>query len=83
MSDNKKLISKRKKEHLELCLSDEVSFQNKTNGFDNYDFIHCAITEVDINKINFDTKFLNKNISYPFLISCMSGGTKESKNIKE
>ena len=81
MVDDKNLISNRKKEHLALCLTDEVSFKNKTNGFDNYDFIHCAITEVDLKGIDFRTNFLNKNISYPFLISCMTGGTEEAENI--
>lgn len=81
MSEDKKIISKRKKEHLELCSTDDVSFKNKTTGFENYDFIHCAITEVDINKIDFSTSFLNKKISYPFIISCMTGGTTEAENI--
>ena len=75
--------SKRKKEHIELCLSDEVSFRSKTNGFDKYDFIHNAITEVDISKISFQTKFFSKNINYPFLISCMTGGTEEAENINQ
>lgn len=75
--------SKRKKEHLELCLTDDVQFKTKTNGFEKYDFKHCAITEVEIAKINFKTKLFNKNISYPFLISCMTGGTAKAENINE
>lgn len=75
--------SKRKKEHLELCLTDDVKFKTKTNGFDKYDFKHYAITEVEIAKINFETKLFKKNINYPFLISCMTGGTAEAENINE
>ncbi len=81
MSDANNLISKRKKEHLDLCYTDEVAFKNKTNGFDKYDFIHCAVTEVDLSKIDYTTEFLNKTISLPFLISCMTGGTDEAENI--
>lgn len=73
--------SKRKKEHIELCLTDEVSFKSKSNGFEKYDFEHYAITEVEISKISFRTFFLNKEIDYPFLISCMTGGTSEAENI--
>lgn len=73
--------SKRKKEHIELCLTDKVSFKSKTSGFDKYEFIHNAITEVDILKISFETKLFSKKINYPFLISCMTGGTKEAENI--
>ncbi|HEY6906317.1 MAG TPA: type 2 isopentenyl-diphosphate Delta-isomerase [Ignavibacteriaceae bacterium] len=71
----------RKKEHIELSLRDDVSFKNKTNGFEYYEFEHYAITEVDISKLNLSSVFLGKRIEYPFLISCMTGGTSESENI--
>ncbi|WP_337872834.1 type 2 isopentenyl-diphosphate Delta-isomerase [Ignavibacterium sp.] len=81
MSLNTDNTSIRKKEHVKLCLTDKVAFKEKTNGFDRYDFIHSAITEVDIDKINFQTKLFGKKINYPFLISCMTGGTTEAENI--
>jgi isopentenyl-diphosphate delta-isomerase len=74
-------ISKRKKEHIELCLTDKVSFKEKTNGFENYEFNHNAVTEVDMSAITFETLFLGKKVEYPFLISCMTGGSAESENI--
>ncbi len=73
--------SSRKKEHLDLSLNAEVSFKTKTNGFDYYDFIHDAATEVELDKISFESKFFKKKINYPFLISCMTGGTNEAENI--
>jgi isopentenyl-diphosphate delta-isomerase len=73
--------AQRKREHLKLCLTDDVQFKFKTNGFDRYEFIHYALTEVEIDKINFETKLFKKKISYPFLISCMTGGTTEAENI--
>lgn len=76
-------ISKRKKEHIDLCLTDDVSFKTKTNGFDKYEFIHNAITEVDLSKISFKTKLFSYTIEYPFLISCMTGGTSEAELINE
>ncbi|MFO7448100.1 MAG: type 2 isopentenyl-diphosphate Delta-isomerase [Ignavibacteriaceae bacterium] len=81
MPENPNLTPQRKKEHIEICLTDDAAFRNKTNGFEKYDFLHCAITEVDISSINFETIFLAKKISYPFLISCMTGGAAESENI--
>lgn len=80
---NRDITEQRKKEHLELCLTDDVKFKSKTNGFEMYDFIHSAITEVEIDKINFETKLFKKKISYPFLISCMTGGTGEAEKINE
>ncbi len=81
MSDNSNSISQRKIEHLELCLTDDVAFKRKTTGFEKFEFIHDAITEVEISKIDFRTKFFGKEINFPFLISCMTGGAKETENI--
>ena len=73
----------RKKEHIELCLTDCVSYKTRTNGFENYEFEHYAITEVEFDKIDLSTKFFGKKISMPFLISCMTGGTSEAEKINE
>lgn len=74
-------IKNRKKEHLELCATDAVAFKTKSAGFDHYDFLHCATTEVDIKEITFESKFLKKRTAYPFIISCMTGGTDNADNI--
>ncbi len=76
-------ISNRKREHLELSLTDKVLFRQKTTGFERYDFVHCAVTEVDISQINLETKFFGKNIALPYMISCMTGGTDEANNINK
>src|SRR5690606_10591333 len=77
------LTSQRKKEHIDLCLNSRVQFKQKSNGFDQYDFIHHAATEVDPAKISFESRFFKKKINYPFLISCMTGGTSEAEKINE
>ncbi len=81
MNRSNDTTSRRKKEHLELSLNSDVSFKSKSNGFEYYDFIHDAATEVELDKINFDTKFFKKKINYPFIVSCMTGGTEEAENI--
>lgn len=83
MPGKKENTSKRKKEHIEICLRKDVSFRSKTNGLERYEFEHYAITEVEIDKIDFSTRFFNKTISYPFLISCMTGGTYEAVNLNK
>jgi isopentenyl-diphosphate Delta-isomerase len=81
MSSKNDQTSQRKKEHIELCLTDKVGFKQKSNGFENYEFRHFALTEVDLNAVSFETKFFGKKIKYPFLISCMTGGVSEAENI--
>ena len=83
MPKKKENSTARKKDHLKICLTEDVSFKHKTNGFDRYEFDHFAITEVKIDKIDFTTLFFGKKISYPFLISCMTGGTHGAININK
>jgi len=80
MSKTQIQISKRKEEHIDLCLNEDVAY-HKSNGFEQYDFLHDPLTEVLIEEIDFQTKFLNKIISYPFLISSMTGGTGKAKGL--
>ena len=81
MDNSNSTTSQRKKEHLDLSLNADVSFKTKSNGFNYYDFVHDAATEVELDKISFETKFFNKKINLPFIISCMTGGTEEAENI--
>ncbi len=78
--DQKDFIS-RKKAHLSICETDEAAFISKKTGFDKYDFLHHACTEVDLSKINFETDFFGLKVGYPFFISCMTGGVDDSDKI--
>lgn len=71
----------RKKEHIELCLTDKVAYRQKSNGFEHYEFRHNAVTEVSYGEICLDTMFFGKVIDYPFMISSMTGGTTEAGSI--
>ncbi len=81
MTEKSENTSQRKKEHIELCLTDKVAYKTKTSGFERYDFVHYAPTEVELDKLSFSQKFYNRVINYPFLISCMTGGTLEAESI--
>ncbi len=74
-------IRLRKKEHLEICSGDAAAFRLKSNGFEKYDFRHYALTEVEIGRIDLSLRFFGNKIDYPFMISCMTGGSDELNNI--
>ncbi|MFA7229178.1 MAG: alpha-hydroxy-acid oxidizing protein, partial [Melioribacteraceae bacterium] len=74
---------KRKIDHINLCLTDQVEFKSKTNGFDNYEFVHNAITEVVIDKIDLSTIFYGSKIDYPLIISSMTGGARKAEKLNE
>lgn len=80
--DNLNNTSKRKDEHIQICLNDNVSYR-KSNGFEKYQFIHDATTEVKIEEINLNTSFLGKDISFPIIISSMTGGTNRAGKLNE
>lgn len=72
--------SKRKKDHIEICLNENVSFK-KSNGFENYEFIHHASSELTVEEIDLSADFFGGKIAFPFLISSMTGGTKEGEKL--
>ena len=67
-------ISKRKSEHVRIALNRDVRFKTKTSGFEQYDFIHCALPEMNFNDVSTETEFLDKSLSFPFMISAITGG---------
>jgi isopentenyl-diphosphate delta-isomerase len=71
----------RKKEHVELTLSRNVGFRAKGNGLGQLEFIHNALPELDLAHIDISTEFLGRKVSFPFMISSMTGGYREALQI--
>ncbi|GAA0371134.1 type 2 isopentenyl-diphosphate Delta-isomerase [Bacillus horti] len=74
---------KRKNEHIEVCLQEDVQGVGITNGFERYRFIHNALPEIDFEDIQTATTFLSKTMPVPFLISSMTGGTQLAWEINQ
>ncbi len=73
--------ARRKRDHVDIVLSKDVAFCEKTTGFENIDFIHNALPEIDYKEIDNTTVFLDKKIQAPLLISCMTGGFTRGESI--
>jgi isopentenyl-diphosphate Delta-isomerase len=71
----------RKAEHIRICLESDVQFQTQGSGFDRYQFSHSCLPELDYQDIDLTTKFLGKELGAPILISSMTGGTEQAKQI--
>lgn len=71
----------RKAEHIRICLESDVQFQTQGSGFDRYQFSHSCLPELDYQEIDLTTKFLGKQLGAPILISSMTGGTQQAKEI--
>ena len=67
-------ISRRKKEHIDIALNRDIGFRDKTAGFEQYDFVHCALPEMAFDETDPSVRFLGRRISFPLMISAMTGG---------
>ena len=81
--DSKLLNGKRKREHLDISLNCDVNFKKITAGFENYNFIHQALPEIDLSEIDLSIKIFGKQLSMPLMISPLVGGIKETEEINK
>jgi len=73
--------SSRKQRHVEIALSKDVSFRGKTTGFERWEFLHNALPELDFSEVDPSTTFLGKKLSFPLIISSMTGGYHDAIRI--
>lgn len=66
-------IKQRKKDHVDLATSGEVDYQISA-GFDDYQFVHNALPEVDSEDVSTEARLLGRTFSFPLFISSMTGG---------
>ena len=70
-------VTSRKQDHIDAVLNDpQVERRNGLygQGFDQVRLMHRALPECDFASIDTTTTFLDKTISFPFLIASMTGG---------
>lgn len=67
-------ILRRKLSHIEKCISDKEA-DRKSSGFDAIRLIHRALPETDFDSVDTSVRFLGKKLSFPFMISSITGGS--------
>ncbi|VVC02579.1 Isopentenyl-diphosphate delta-isomerase [Candidatus Bilamarchaeum dharawalense] len=72
----------RKKDHVNLVV-DKGAQYTKTTGFERVDLIHNALPEISLFSVDLSTKFFNKKIHYPILITGMTGGYQDAEKINK
>ncbi len=80
MSSGMDKISNRKSSHVDIVLHEEVDYQ-KSSGFDRYEFLHCALPELNFGEINTTVKFFTHEFSAPIFVSSMTGGFDRARKI--
>lgn len=73
-------IDQRKADHIKINLEQDVG-SALTNGLEKYRFIHEALPELDLNRIDTSLSLFGKQLTAPILVSSMTGGTSEAEII--
>lgn len=73
--------TKRKDEHLRICLEEAVEYTDLKTGFDTYRFIPQALPEINLTEVDMSATFLGKPLRAPILISGMTGGTAMGRTV--
>ena len=73
-------IDQRKADHIKINLEQDVR-SALTTGLENYRFIHEALPELDLNRLDTTVSLFAKRLAAPILISSMTGGTAEAETI--
>ncbi len=66
-------IEKRKQDHIDIILSGTAR-HGVASGFDDIQFEHCALPELDLDAVDLSVAFLGKTLRLPYLASSMTGG---------
>lgn len=74
-------IERRKSEHIQISLNENVTGESISTGLASYQFIHNALPEIAFDEISIETTFLDTSCQTPFLISSMTGGTEFAETI--
>jgi isopentenyl-diphosphate Delta-isomerase len=79
-------IEQRKRDHIDIILSGQAR-HTTGSGFDQFEFEHNALPDVNFGEINLSTTFLGKALRLPYLASSMTGGPSQggviNRNIAE
>ncbi|MPQ77571.1 type 2 isopentenyl-diphosphate Delta-isomerase [Hydrogenovibrio sp. JE_KL2] len=73
MTRQNDFIHQRKQDHIQTIL-DDPQIERQQSGFDQIQLSHSALPECDFDAINTQTEFLGNPLSFPLLISSMTGG---------
>lgn len=74
-------IARRKSEHIDIVLGGTVAARGITTGFEKVRFEHCALPELDLDRIDLSVRFAGRRMAAPLIISSMTGGPLNARRI--
>lgn len=76
-------IGRRKRDHLELCASDEVAFRGKTTLLECVELVHQALPELALDDLDTHVELCGKRLRVPLVIAAMTGGSDASAEVNQ
>jgi len=73
-------IGARKSDHIRINLEEQVH-SGLTTGLEHYRFIHRALPELNLEEVDLSQELFGKRLQAPLLISSMTGGTEQARQI--
>ena len=73
--------SARKADHLDLCATDDVAFKGKTTLLEEVEFVHDALPELDLDKVNLTTSLVGRALRAPVVVAAMTGGVDRAEAV--
>jgi isopentenyl-diphosphate Delta-isomerase len=73
----------RKADHIRINLRSDVSAKGVSSGFEQYRFLHQALPELDLDRVDTSLELFGRRLAAPLLISSMTGGTAEAREINQ
>lgn len=73
-------IQQRKADHITINLKKDVE-STLTNGLEAFHFRHNALPEINLRTVDCTTEILGRKLEIPLLISSMTGGTEQARQI--
>ncbi|QQR90913.1 MAG: type 2 isopentenyl-diphosphate Delta-isomerase [Myxococcales bacterium] len=74
-------IESRKKDHLDLCSDDAVSFRRRSTLLDQVRLVHQSLPDLHLDEIDLSVQMFGKQLKAPLLIAAMTGGTEKAAAI--
>ncbi|RUR27616.1 type 2 isopentenyl-diphosphate Delta-isomerase [Vreelandella nanhaiensis] len=74
-------LTRRKNDHLDIVLDPALAIKKTRTGFEHWRFEHCALPELDLDRIDLTTSLFDRAMQAPLLISSMTGGASRANNI--
>lgn len=81
MPDPRPDIAARKDDHIQLCVAEDVGFQQKTTLLEEVELVHDALPELAVGDVDLGMSLFGRTLRAPLIIAAMTGGTARATTI--